>query len=102
MSEKKIPIESTWAEFWKVVSIPEPAPRCSAGRLFMTPARLGDMNRAVAQAHEQQQGGEGPIAEVDREQFEEDERDGCARASRRWRTAEHRSGPTACPRSVRR
>ena len=29
MSVKKIPIENTWAEFWKVVVIPEPAPRCS-------------------------------------------------------------------------
>ncbi len=47
MSEKKIPIESTWAEFWKVVIMPEPAPRCSAGRLFITAARLGDMNRPL-------------------------------------------------------
>jgi hypothetical protein len=41
---KKIPMESTWAEFWKVVFIPDPAPRCSGGRLFMTPARFGDPN----------------------------------------------------------
>ena len=40
--EKKIPIDSTWAEFWKVVFMPDPAPRCSGGRLFITPARLGD------------------------------------------------------------
>ena len=42
MSEKKIPIDSTCAEFWKVEFIPEPAPRSSAGRLFITPARFGD------------------------------------------------------------
>ena len=41
---KKIPIESTCAEFWKVVFIPDPAPRCSGGRLFMTPARFGEPN----------------------------------------------------------
>ena len=39
MSVKKIPIESTWAEFWNVVVIPDPAPRWSAGRLFITAAR---------------------------------------------------------------
>ena len=44
---KKIPIESTWAEFWKVVFIPDPAPRCWAGRLFMTPARLGAPKAAM-------------------------------------------------------
>ena len=43
-SEKKIPMERTWAEFWKVVLIPPPAPRCSGGRLFMTAARLGEPN----------------------------------------------------------
>ena len=31
---KKIPIDSTVAEFWKVAVIPDPAPRLSAGRLF--------------------------------------------------------------------
>ena len=45
---KKIPIDSTWAEFWKVVFMPEPAPRCCGGRLFMTPARLGEPNAAMA------------------------------------------------------
>ena len=44
---KKIPIDSTWAEFWNVVFIPEPAPRCSRGRLFITAARLGDPNDAI-------------------------------------------------------
>ena len=43
-----MPMEKTWAEFWKVVFIPEPAPRCSAGRLFMTPVRLGDPKAAMA------------------------------------------------------
>ena len=41
---KKIPIESTCAEFWKVVFIPDPAPRSVAGRLFMTPVRLDTPN----------------------------------------------------------
>ena len=44
---KKIPIERTWAEFWNVVFIPEPAPRCCAGRLFITPARLGEPKAAM-------------------------------------------------------
>src|SRR5580704_11494296 len=42
MSVKKMPMDSTCAEFWKVEFIPEPAPRCCGGRLFMTPARLGE------------------------------------------------------------
>ncbi len=41
ISVKKMPIESTWAEFWKVWFMPPPAPRCCAGRLFITAARLG-------------------------------------------------------------
>ena len=41
---KKIPIDRTWAEFWNVVFIPDPAPRCSAGMLFMTAARFGEPN----------------------------------------------------------
>jgi len=41
---KKIPIERTWAEFWKVWFIPPPAPRSPGGRLFITAARLGDAN----------------------------------------------------------
>ena len=40
-SVKKIPMERTWAEFWKVAFMPEPAPRSWGGRLFITPARLG-------------------------------------------------------------
>ena len=42
MRVKNTPMDSTWALFWKVVFMPLPAPRCSGGRLFMTPARLGD------------------------------------------------------------
>ena len=41
---KKIPIEITWAEFWKVWFMPPPAPRSSGGRLFITAARLGEAN----------------------------------------------------------
>ena len=41
ISVKKIPIESTWAEFWNVWFMPAPAPRWRAGRLFITPARFG-------------------------------------------------------------
>jgi hypothetical protein len=46
-SEKKIPIESTWAEFWKVEFMPEPAPRCWGGRLFITPARFGEAKAPI-------------------------------------------------------
>ena len=55
MSEKKIPIESTRAEFWNVVAIPAPAPRRLAGRLFMMPAWLGDANRPIAEPDQEQQ-----------------------------------------------
>ena len=41
---KKIPIDSTVAEFWKVAVIPDPAPRLSGGRLFMIAARFGALN----------------------------------------------------------
>jgi hypothetical protein len=41
---KKIPIEITCAEFWKVWFMPPPAPRSEGGRLFMTAARLGEAN----------------------------------------------------------
>ena len=39
---KNTPMESTWAEFWNVVFMPLPAPRCWAGRLFITAARFGE------------------------------------------------------------
>ena len=48
MSVKKIPIDSTWAEFWKVWFIAPPAPRSPFGRLFITAARLGEANRPIA------------------------------------------------------
>ena len=48
MSEKKMPMESTCAELTNVVLIPEPTPRCSAGRLFITAARFGEPNEAMA------------------------------------------------------
>ena len=44
ISVKKIPIERTCAEFWKVLFIPPPAPRSLRGRLFITAARLGEAN----------------------------------------------------------
>ena len=44
ISVKKIPIDSTCAEFWKVWFIAPPAPRCSGGSEFMIAARLGDAN----------------------------------------------------------
>ena len=44
---KKMPIDSTMAEFWNVALIPAPTPRCSGGRLFMIPARFGDANRPI-------------------------------------------------------
>jgi hypothetical protein len=48
ISVKKIPIDRTWAEFWKVWFIAPPAPRSWGGRLFMTAARLGEANRPIA------------------------------------------------------
>ncbi len=48
ISEKKTPIEITWAEFWKVWFMPPPAPRSPAGRLFITAARLGEANIPMA------------------------------------------------------
>ena len=47
ISVKKIPIESTWAEFWKVWFMPPPAPRSPGGRLFITAARLGEANMPI-------------------------------------------------------
>ncbi len=47
ISVKKIPIESTWAEFWKVWFMPPPAPRSPGGRLFITAARLGEANSPI-------------------------------------------------------
>ena len=44
---KKMPIESTCAEFWKVWFIAPPAPRCSGGRLLITAARFGEANSPI-------------------------------------------------------
>ena len=48
MSVKKIPIDRTCAEFWKVWFMAPPAPRSPCGRLFITAARLGEANRPIA------------------------------------------------------
>ena len=42
-----MPMDSTMDEFWNVVAIPDPAPRRSAGRLFMMAARFGEANRPM-------------------------------------------------------
>jgi len=47
MSEKKTPIDSTKPEFWNVASIPDAAPRCLAGTLFMIAAAFGAENRPI-------------------------------------------------------
>ncbi len=47
MSVKKMPMERTWAEFWKVVFMPDPAPRSDAGKLFITPVRLEAPNDPI-------------------------------------------------------
>ena len=48
ISEKKIPTDSTWAEFWNVWFMPPPAPRSPGGRLFMIAARFGEANIPIA------------------------------------------------------
>jgi hypothetical protein len=45
MSEKKIPIDSTDAEFMNVAIMPPAAPRASAGTAFIISALFGDTNR---------------------------------------------------------
>ena len=67
ISEKKTPIESTIAEFWKVVAMPAPAPRPSAGRLFMMPAWLGEAKRPIAIPIRSSRPANGPVGEVDRQ-----------------------------------
>ena len=47
ISVKKIPMDSTMAEFWNVALMPPPTPRCSGGRLFMIPARFGEANSPI-------------------------------------------------------
>src|SRR5262249_18589089 len=57
ISEKKIPIERTAAAFWNVALMPAPAPRWSAGRLFMIAARFGEENRPMARPVSRSRGG---------------------------------------------
>src|SRR5262249_35584791 len=44
MRVKKIPMDKTVPEFWKVVLMPAPAPWRCGGRLFMIAARFGEAN----------------------------------------------------------
>ena len=70
ISVKKIPIDSTWAEFWKVWFMPPPAPRSPGGRLFITAARLGEANSPIEMPFSEQDRGEHRIGEVDRQQHQ--------------------------------
>ena len=45
ISEKKIPIDSTKAVFWKVAIMPLAAPRWLAGTEFIISARFGEANK---------------------------------------------------------
>ncbi len=47
ISEKKIPMDSTKPELVNVAIMPEAAPRCLAGTLFITAAALGAENRPM-------------------------------------------------------
>ena len=47
ISVKKMPTDSTWAEFWNVWFIAPPTPRCSGGRLDITAARFGEANNPI-------------------------------------------------------
>ncbi len=47
ISEKKMPMDSTKPEFWKVAIMPEAAPRCFGGTLFITAAAFGAENRPM-------------------------------------------------------
>ena len=73
MSVKKIPIESTWAEFWNVLFMPPPAPRCCAGRLFITAARFGAANAPIESPMSSRIAGEERVGEVDRQLLEQHE-----------------------------
>ena len=75
-------MDRTWAAFWKVFIMPAPAPRWSAGREFMTAARLGEANIPIDRPIATGQG-EPDVAEVDRQQLEHHET---------RRRAEHPSG----------
>jgi len=45
MRVKKMPIDSTNAEFWKVAIMPPAAPRLSGGTEFIISAQFGETNR---------------------------------------------------------
>ena len=75
---KKIPMESTWAEFWKVVFMPEPAPRCCGGQAVHHPGPVRRAEGGHGQPGEEEQDGEDPVGEVDRQELEQAEADGGA------------------------
>ena len=83
ISVKKIPIESTWAEFWKVWFMPPPAPRCCGGRLFITAARLGEANMPIETPISASTSANSQEGEVDRQQRQQEEAE---------RRAEHPAG----------
>ena len=75
ISVKKIPIDSTCAEFWNVWFMPPPAPRCSGGRLFITPARFGEANAPIERPSRSRIAANSPVGEVDRQLLEQAEGD---------------------------
>ena len=97
ISEKKIPTDSTWAEFWKVWFMPPPAPRSPGGRLFITAARLGEANMPIEMPLMNRIAANTGIGEVDRQQHQQPEADrrGDHPAGRERPRA--RSGPTGSP-----
>ena len=102
ISVKKMPIESTCAEFWNVWFIAPPAPRSPGGRLFITAARLGEANSPIETPIRNRISAEGRVGEVRRQQQQQPEADRRQRASRRSRTAARRSGRRGSPTSARR
>src|ERR1700751_3743066 len=64
ISVKNTPIESTKPEFWNVASMPDAAPRCLAGTLFMTPAAFGAENGPVLASATMISRTKYPVAEV--------------------------------------
>ncbi len=78
MRVKKIPIDSTWAEFWKVEFIPPPTPRSAGRQAVHDGGAVGGGEGAHGQAVEQKYQRELPVGEVDREQQHQEEGDGGA------------------------
>ena len=83
ISVKKIPIDSTWAEFWNVVFIPDPEPRCCGGRLFITAARFGEPKAAIISPVANSSTANSGYGKFDREHLEQREAD---------RRADHAAG----------